>query len=229
MKLAPSDFFDLARFHHRALFDGCDAVWDALPRISSYIRSHLRPGVHGKVEHGAHVVGDVFIGPGTVVDATAYIRGPAIIGANCHIRPNAYFRGDVILGDDCVVGNATELKNTVFLDGAAAPHYNYCGDSILGNRANLGAGTKLSNFKISADKTIRIPVDGKLIDTGLVKFGAILGDGAQTGCNAVLNPGTVVGRNSLVYACCAVRGYVPPDTIVKLRQELDYVPVRAER
>jgi len=228
MNLAPEDFFDLSSFHHRSLFDGCDRVWDALSRISGYIRTHLRPGIHGKVEQGAHIVGDVSIGPGTVVDAGAYIRGPAIIGSNCHIRPNAYFRGEVILGNDCVVGNSTELKNTVFLNGAAAPHYNYCGDSILGNKANLGAGTKLSNFKIAADKTIRITVDGTVIDTGLIKFGAILGDEAQTGCNAVLNPGSVIGRRSLVYACVALRGYVPPDTIVKLRQQLDFETMRRE-
>ena len=130
------------------------------------------------------------------------------------------------MGDRCFVGNATELKNTLLLDDAAAPHYNYCGDSVLGNRANLGAGTKLSNYKIADDKTVRLITDDGPIDTGLEKFGAILGDGASTGCNSVLNPGTVLGRNVLVYACAALRGYVPHDTIVKLRQQHDIVPRR---
>ena len=102
-----------------------------------------------------------------------------------------------------------------------APHYNYCGDSILGTDVNLGAGTKLSNWKIAADKTIRLLVDGEPVDTGLVKFGAILGDGCATGCNSVLNPGTVLGREVLIYACASVRGYIPPRTIVKLRQPQD--------
>ncbi|MGH7162823.1 MAG: glucose-1-phosphate thymidylyltransferase [Planctomycetota bacterium] len=226
MKLAPEDFFDLSHFWHRDLFRDCAFVWDALPKIAAHIRSRLRPGIHGRVETGAHIIGDVSIAPGTIVEAGAFIRGPAIIGRDCHIRANAYLRGDVLVGDGCVVGNATELKNSVLLDGAAAPHYNYCGDSILGGKANLGAGTKLSNFKISAEKSIHLVVDGTPVDTGLSKFGAILGDNAQTGCNSVLNPGTVIGRNSLVYACAAVRGYVPPDTIVKLRQELELTPIR---
>ncbi len=226
MKLAPADFFDLASFAHRALFDECAFVWDALPRIAGYLRKHLRPGILGKVEPGAHILGDVSIGPGTLVEAGAYIKGPALIGSNCQIRANAYIRGDALVGDGCVVGNATELKNTVLLNGAAAPHYNYCGDSILGNGANLGAGTKLSNYKIAADKTIRIVVDGTMVDTKLTKFGAILGDRAGTGCNSVLNPGTVLGRNVLVYACAAVRGYVPHDTVVKLRQDFEMAPLR---
>jgi NDP-sugar pyrophosphorylase family protein len=225
MRLSPDDFFDLGAFAHRDLFQGCAFVWEALPRIAGYLRARMRPAILGKVEEGAHVSGDVMIGPGTVVEAGAYIRGPAIIGANCAIRANAYIRGDALVGDHCVVGNATELKNTVFLDGAAAPHYNYCGDSILGGKSNLGAGTKLSNFKIAADKTIRLVVEGKSVDTGLTKFGAILGDNAQTGCNSVLNPGTVLGRNSLVYACAAVRGYIPHDSIVKMRQEFEIVPL----
>jgi len=222
MSFAPDAFFDLERFDHRAIFSDCVNVWDVLRKIPAYIRQHLRPDIRGKVEEGAHIVGDVFIGAGTVVCAGAYVRGPAIIGQNCELRPGAYLRGDALVGDNCVIGNSTELKNTILLDGAQAPHYNYCGDSVLGNRANLGAGTKLSNFKIAADKSIRLRVGDESIDTGLQKFGAILGDGATTGCNSVLNPGTVLGREVMVYACAAVRGYVPHGTIVKLRQTLEW-------
>ncbi|MCZ6787136.1 MAG: glucose-1-phosphate thymidylyltransferase [Planctomycetota bacterium] len=226
MSLAPDDFFDLDAFEHRAIFAGCTHVWDVLAKIGVYVRQCMKPGIHGTVEDGAHVIGDVFIGEGTVVEAGAYVRGPAIIGRNCEIRMGAYIRGDALVGEGCIVGNSTELKNTLLLDRAMAPHYNYCGDSVLGNDSNLGAGTKLSNFKIAADKTIRLVVDGETIDTGLIKFGAILGDGASTGCNAVLNPGTVVGRGSLVYAGAAIRGYVPPGTIVKLRQTFEFGDLR---
>ena len=218
MSFSPKDFFDLSGFSHAVIFDGCDNVWDVLKEIAPYVRANVTTEIRGHIEDGAHLIGEVFIDEGTVVEAGAYVRGPAIIGKNCEIRTGAYLRGDSLVGDNCVVGNATELKNTMFLNGAAAPHYNYCGDSVLGNGANLGAGTKLSNYKIAADKTIRLIADGNVIDTGLTKFGAILGDGANTGCNSVLNPGTVLGRNVLVYACAALRGYVPHDTIVKLRQ-----------
>ena len=226
MSFAPEDFFDLASFAHREIFLDCNHVWDVLPKIAGYLRQRLRPDCLGKVEPGAHVLGDVFIGPGTVVEAGAYLRGPTIIGADCQIRAGAYVRGDTLIGDGCVVGNSTELKNTILMNGAAAPHYNYCGDSVLGVNANLGAGTKLSNYKIAADKTIRLKDGDAVVDTGLIKFGAILGDGASTGCNSVLNPGTVLGRNVLVYACAAVRGYVPHDTIVKLRQSLELAALR---
>jgi len=224
MNFGPEQFFDLTGFGHREIFRDCAEVWAVLRKIGAYVRQHLRPDVLGRVEQGAFVGPDVYIGKNTVVEPFACVRGPAIIGENCQIRSGAYIRGDVLIGNGCIVGNSTELKNTLMLDGAMAPHYNYCGDSVLGNNTNLGAGTKLSNFKIAADKTVRLRVGDEVIDTGLDKFGAILGDGALTGCNSVLNPGTVLGRNVMVYACAAVRGYVPHDTVVKLRQQLDLTP-----
>ncbi|MEM8884929.1 MAG: glucose-1-phosphate thymidylyltransferase [Planctomycetota bacterium] len=218
MSFAVDEFFALEGFAHAAVFDGCDRAWDVLKNIAPYVRERAEMKVEGTIEEGAHLIGNVTIGPGTVVESGAYVRGPAIIGANCQIRTGAYIRGDVLVGDGAIVGNATELKNTLLMNGAMAPHYNYCGDSVLGNDVNLGAGTKLSNWKIAADKTVRLRHGDAVIDTGLNKFGALLGDGTQTGCNSVLNPGTVLGRNVLVYACAALRGYVPHDTIVKLRQ-----------
>ncbi len=218
---APNDLFTLGDFEHRALFEGLEYAWEALPKIDTYIKSVIRPGIHGLVMANVTIIGDVFIGEGTVVEPGAFINGPTIIGKNCQVRQNAYIRGSILVGDGCVVGHSTEVKNSVFLNASNAPHFNYVGDSILGNEANLGAGTKLSNFKITADKTVKIKVGEEVFDTGLIKFGAILGDGVQTGCNAVLNPGTVVGKRSQIYACSLVRGFVPPDTIVKLRQKFD--------
>ena len=226
MSFLPEEFFDLTGFPHKEIFRDVDEVWEVLRKIGAYVRRHLRPDVFGKVEKGAFVGPDVFIGKGTIVEPFACVKGPAIIGEDCQIRSGAYIRGDVLIGSKCVVGNSTELKNTLMLNGAAAPHYNYCGDSVLGNKTNLGAGTKLSNYKIAADKTIRLRVGDQVIDTGLEKFGAILGDGALTGCNSVLNPGTVLGKNVMVYACAAIRGFVPHNTVVKLKQEFDFVPVK---
>jgi len=218
---APDDLFTLSDFEHLALFDGLKYAWEALPKIESYIKSVIRPGIHGQVMANVTIVGDVFIGEGTVVEPGVFINGPTIIGKNCQVRQNAYIRGSLLVGDGCVVGHSTEAKNSVFLNASNAPHFNYVGDSILGAEANLGAGAKLSNFKITVDKTVKIKVGEEVFDTGLIKFGAILGDGVQTGCNAVLNPGTVVGKRSQIYACSLVRGFVPPDTIVKLRQKFD--------
>jgi NDP-sugar pyrophosphorylase family protein len=221
MSFAVSDFFELEGFEHAAVFDGCENVWDVLKNIAPYVRERAEMKVEGQVEEGAHLIGNVTIGAGTIVRSGAYIQGPTIIGKDCEIRPCAYIRGDTLVGDRCIVGNSTELKNTLMLDGAMAPHYNYCGDSVLGNNVNLGAGTKLSNWKIADDKNVRLRDGDNIIDTGLQKFGAVLGDGCQTGCNSVLNPGTVLGRNVMIYACAAIRGYVPHNKIVKLRQSLD--------
>jgi len=222
MSFAVDQFFDLSDFEHAAVFDGCERAWDVLNNIAEYVRARAEMDVRGTVEEGAHIIGNVTIGEGTVVESGAYVRGPAIIGKNCQIRTGAYIRGDVLAGDGCIIGNASEMKNTLLLNEAMAPHYNYCGDSVLGNRVNLGAGTKLSNWKIAADKTVRLKSGDETIDTGLIKFGALLGDDTQTGCNSVLNPGTVLGKNVLVYACAAIRGYIPHGTIVKLRQNQEW-------
>jgi NDP-sugar pyrophosphorylase family protein len=181
-------------------------------------------------------LGRVHISEGTIVEPGAYIVGPTYIGRNCEIRHNAYIRGSVLIGDECVIGNSTEIKHSVLLDGSAAPHFNYVGDSILGSGVNLGAGTKLSNLPIVSEKapngkrpTIFIPLsDGKSIDTGLPKLGAILGDGVQTGCNSVLNPGCIVGRNSWIYPNISLpKGAYPPDTIIKLKQDIQSIKKRS--
>jgi carbonic anhydrase/acetyltransferase-like protein (isoleucine patch superfamily) len=155
---------------------------------------------------GAYVMGqDIFVGPGSVVEPGALIKGPTIIGAYSEIRQGAYIRGHCLVGDHCVVGHTTEIKHAVMLDGAKAGHFAYIGDSILGNRTNLGAGTKLANLKM-VDTPIGVKVDGKMVDTGLRKFGAVLGDETETGCNSVTNPGTLLGRRCIVYPAVSVRG-----------------------
>jgi NDP-sugar pyrophosphorylase family protein len=210
MELSPAAFFDLSSFAHAELFEGMEYVWEAIPALSRYLERSLEPGIAGQVEPGAHLLGEgIQIGSGTVVEAGATVRGPVIIGSDCTIRSGAILRGGNLVGDGCTVGNSSELKNTLLLDGANAPHFNDCGDSILGARSNLGAGTKLSNLRFD-DRHVVVMHEGQSIDTGLRKFGAILGDGAQTGCNAVLNPGTMLGPGAIVFPCAVVAGIVEP-------------------
>lgn len=151
----------------------------------------------------------IILGAGTVVEPGALIKGPTVVGNNTEVRQGAYMRGTCLVGNDCVVGHATEMKNSIMLDGAKAGHFAYIGDSILGNAANLGAGTKLANLKMIPG-TIAIRYDGKKYDTGRRKLGAILGDNTETGCNSVTSPGTLMGPSSIVYpAVAAPAGFYP--------------------
>jgi UDP-N-acetylglucosamine diphosphorylase / glucose-1-phosphate thymidylyltransferase / UDP-N-acetylgalactosamine diphosphorylase / glucosamine-1-phosphate N-acetyltransferase / galactosamine-1-phosphate N-acetyltransferase len=218
----PSELFDLSQTEHAALFEGCAFAWDALKRIQGYLETNLRPGLHNRCEGDAYVGKLVFIGEGTVVEDGAMIKGPAIIGKNCQIRHNAYIRENVIVGDDCTVGNACELKNSVLFNHAVVPHFNYVGDSILGWKAHLGAGVKISNFKMTPGNILLL-VDGRNIDTGLRKFGALLGDRAEVGCNAVLNPGTIIGRDAIIYPNTNWRGILAKNSIAKNRGAIEVV------
>lgn len=236
--LRPDAFFDLSNPTVAALFAGCDSVWEVLPAIGRLV-AELTGGerlIHGTVMDGAYL-GDapLYIGEGAVIEPGAYILGPAYIGAGATVRHGAFVRENVILLPHSGLGHASEAKNSLLLPGAHAPHFAYVGDSILGHRVNLGAGTKLSNLGVLSRKdaatgrrpTIRLIIDGEEVDTGLTKFGAILGDDAQTGCNAVLNPGCVIGPRTLIYANVSLRkGYYPPDSIIKLRQTVEVVERR---
>ncbi|MEO0562291.1 MAG: glucose-1-phosphate thymidylyltransferase [Chloroflexota bacterium] len=235
--LHPLDYFDLSQSAHAALFDGCAHVWDALPRIGPYVESLLAsdytPNAHTLDLHPTVVIeGDVYIGPGTQVAPHTYIQGPTVIGTGCQVRQGAFVRMNTLLADGAVAGHATETKNAALLENAHAPHFSYVGDSILGRRVNLGAGTKLSNFPMNADldpatgtrPTVMMPYNGERIDTGVVKFGAILGDGVQCGCNCVTNPGTMVGPRTLIYTLTMLKkGIYPADSIIKLRQTQEIV------
>ncbi|MBU6402101.1 MAG: UDP-N-acetylglucosamine diphosphorylase [Verrucomicrobia bacterium] len=210
----PSDLFDLSQTEHAALFDGCEFAWEALKRLEDYLEATIRPALRNRCQGTAWIGERVFIGEGTVVEDGVMIKGPAIIGRNCQIRHNAYLREHVIVGDDCVLGNSCEFKHAVLLNRCQVPHFNYVGDSILGHRAHLGAGTVLSNVKV-VPGNVTVEIDGKPLDTGLRKFGALVGDGAEVGCNAVLNPGSILGRGAVVYPCTNWRGVLPANMIAK--------------
>jgi NDP-sugar pyrophosphorylase family protein len=221
-----SDLFDLGQTEHGEIFSGCKFAWEVLPKIAAYVEAHVRPALHNRCEGRAFIGDKVFIGEGTLVEDGVMIKGPAIIGKNCQIRHNAYIREHVIIGDNCVVGNSTEVKNSMFFNHALAPHFNYVGDSILGHTAHLGAGVVLSNVK-SLPGNITVEMDGAPFDTGLRKFGALLGDACEIGCNAVLSPGSIVGRGSVVYPSVLWRGILPHNMIVKNRAARDVVARRA--
>jgi len=185
----------------------------------------LRPGLHNRCEGVAYVGERVFIGEGTLVEDGVMIKGPAIIGRNCEIRHNAYIREGVIIGDHCIVGNSCEVKNSLLFNRAVAPHFNYIGDSILGHHTHLGAGVKISNIKL-VPGNVAFEFGGKTFDTGLRKFGALLGDEAEVGCNAVLNPGSIIGRGSVVYPNVNWRGVLPANSIAKNKASVEVAPRR---
>jgi NDP-sugar pyrophosphorylase family protein len=209
-----AELLDLKAFAYPELFADTTHVWEALTRLPEFIKMNLKPAQHGKIVGTPFIGPNVQIGKGTVIEHGAVIKGPAIIGANCEIRSSAYIRENVIVGDGCVVGNASELKNAVLFNGVQVPHFSYVGDSILGRKVHLGAGVILSNLKSTKGNVV---VEG--MDTGLRKFGAIIGDEADIGCNCVLNPGSIIGRGSILYPNVLWRGVCPASSMVKLRQE----------
>jgi len=210
------DFFDLSLFEHAPLFEEQEPVWSALQRISLYLSQFDLGKIEGTVDKHAYLVHPelISIGKGTVVEPGAYIKGPCIIGENCEVRHGAYIRGNFITGRHCVIGHSTEVKNAVFLDGAHAGHFAYVGDSVLGNRVNLGAGTKCANLRLDR-QTVPVLFGDKRLDSGLRKFGAILGDDVQLGCNSVTNPGVMMGKKSMGYPCQVISGFIPEETFIK--------------
>lgn len=215
--LSVDDLLDLEHCAHRELFAGLAYPWEVLPRIFPYAEAHADGRRLGRVHPSAVIEGPVHVGEGAEVGPHASIIGPAVLGAGCQVRHGAFLRGGVLLGEGAVVGNACELKNCILFDEAEVPHFAYVGDSVLGYRAHLGAGVKISNVKLDKS-TIKVRVAGESLDTGLWKFGAILGDLTDVGCNAVLNPGSIVGRRSVIYSGVSFRGVCPAGSIVKLRQ-----------
>lgn len=205
----PPDLRDLLETEH---------PWEILARLDAFALS-IPAQVLGTVHPTAVLTGNVFVAAGAKVGPHALIEGPAWLGSGAVVGHGAYLRGNVVLAPKAKVGHATEVKRSVFLPGAAAAHFNYVGDSVLGSRVNLGAGVKLANFRALAGT---VKVAG--FDTGLRKFGAALGDDVSLGCNGVTAPGTVIGPRTVAYHGAMLRGLYPADTVLKLRQELVTVP-----
>ena len=209
--LKTKDLYDLTHTLAASLLENTDYPWEALPKIKEFI-----------VETGEKLPGDeydevsehVWIAKDAVIYPNNYIGAPCIIGHRTEVRPGAFIRGSALVGDNCVVGNSTELKNVILFDNVQVPHYNYVGDSILGYKSHMGAGSITSNVK--SDKLpVVVKCGEEKIETGMKKIGAMLGDRVEVGCNSVLNPGTVIGRDSNVYPTSCVRGTIPEKSIWK--------------
>lgn len=210
------NLLDLKETIAKELFEGKTYPWEVLPEIGDFI---LELGNTLSSEEYDHPAEDVWIAKSAKVAPTACINGPVIIGKEAEVRHCAFIRGKAIIGEGAVVGNSTELKNAVLFNKVQVPHYNYVGDAVLGYKSHMGAGSICSNVK--SDKKLVVVKDGdESIETGLKKFGAMLGDHVEVGCGSVLNPGTVIGRNSNIYPLSSVRGCVPANSIYKSRSEV---------
>ena len=205
-----NDLFDLSHTRCAAYLQRFDYPWEALGGIKEMI---LQLGPSLPRDEFTQIVPQVWAHKSAVIAPTAYLGAPCIIGAGTEVRHGAYIRSNALIGDNCVVGNSVELKNVILFDGVHVPHFNYVGDSILGYKAHMGAGSITSNIK--SDRSLVVIHGKQEIPTGIKKVGAMLGDHVEIGCNSVLNPGSLVGRNSIVYPLCLVRGVVPENSICK--------------
>lgn len=210
------DLYDLTQTKAAELFEGKQFPWEVLPEIGVFVEklgATLDPAEYEKRGE------NVWIARSATVAPTASITGPCIIGKDSEVRPGAFIRGKVLVGEHCVVGNSTELKNVILFNNVQVPHYNYVGDSILGYKSHMGAGSITSNVK-SDKKLVVVKASDARFETGLKKFGAMLGDHVEVGCNSVLNPGTVIGRGTNIYPLTSVRGVIPSDSIVKTMKDI---------
>jgi len=215
---SPADYLDLSHTQHSILFPTAEPVWTALSRIESYLEFRLTREIRAAVPQGTFIGEDVFIDEGVTIEPGVVIKGPAWIGKNCTLRTGCYIRENVITGAGCVLGNSCEFKNCVLFDNCEVPHFNYVGDSLLGYKAHLGAGVVLSNVRLDRQE-VRVDDGKKSASTGLRKFGAVIGDYAEIGCNSVLNPGTIIGRRSIVYPLTSFSGVLPAESLLKTRQQ----------
>lgn len=215
-RLTIKNLFTLENTIAEKIFDGKVYPWEVLPLIGKFIVKLGNELPKDKFEQRGE---NIWIAKSAVVAASASITGPCIIDEEAEIRHCAFIRGNAIVGKNCVVGNSTELKNVILFNNVQVPHYNYVGDSVLGYRSHLGAGAITSNVK--SDKSlVKVNLEGKKIETGLKKFGAMVGDNVEVGCGSVLNPGTVVGKNTNIYPLSMVRGFVPASSIYKKQGEV---------
>ena len=223
--LQASDLFEFpSSLPFASYFSPDAAAWDWLPQIRKALAAHDFALISVEVPAGLEIVGDVYIHPSVSLPAFGSITGPAYIAEGCELRPGVFIRGNVIAGKGCVLGNSCEFKNCLLMDGVQVPHFSYVGDSILGNGAHLGAGVICSNLRLDqADVPVTLP-DGSRQTTGLRKLGAIVGDAAEVGCNAVLNPGSVLGKRSLVMPSMAFRGTLAANTTAFLKEPIQTAP-----
>ena len=208
------DLFDCTVPYLIDIFENSEYPWEMLPKIKDLAKKIIAEGLEGYTL----IADGVLVGKNVKIYPTATIEGPTVIGSRTEVRPGAFIRGGVITGENCVIGNSSELKNCILLNKVQIPHYNYVGDSILGNKAHTGAGTICSNLK-SDGKNVVVHGDVEY-ETNLRKIGGILGDGADVGCGSVINPGTVIGKNTSVYPLTSLRGVYPADCIVKSTKEV---------
>ncbi|HKL80425.1 MAG TPA: UDP-N-acetylglucosamine pyrophosphorylase [Mobilitalea sp.] len=215
-QLRINELLDLKETIAACAFEGCVYPWEVLAKIKESI---LKIGETLSEEEYNKVGEDIWIAKSAKVAPSASINGPTIIGKEAEVRHGAFIRGSALVGEGAVVGNSTELKNVILFNKVQVPHYNYVGDSILGYKAHMGAGSITSNVK--SDKTlVKVHAGEETLETGLKKFGAILGDNVEVGCNSVLNPGSVIGRNSNIYPLSGVRGFIPAGSIYKKAGEV---------
>lgn len=211
-----TNLYDLTQTNAKKIFEGCTYPWEVLPKIKDFI---IELGNSLDLNEYNKIGENIWISKTAKIAPTAFVSGPTIIGNNTEIRHCAFIRGNAIVGDNCVVGNSTELKNVILFNNVQVPHYNYVGDSILGYKSHMGAGSITSNVK--SDKQLVIVKNGdSKIETGLKKFGAMIGDNVEIGCGSVLNPGSVIGKNSNIYPLSSVRGVISSNSIYKKQGEI---------
>jgi UDP-N-acetylglucosamine diphosphorylase / glucose-1-phosphate thymidylyltransferase / UDP-N-acetylgalactosamine diphosphorylase / glucosamine-1-phosphate N-acetyltransferase / galactosamine-1-phosphate N-acetyltransferase len=217
MRFPHSDYLDLQATQHALLFPHDEPVWAALTRIESYLEFRLQREIRSELPPGVYLGEQVFIDEDVVIEPGAVIKGPAWIGKHTVIRAGAYLRENVIVGMGCVLGNSCEFKNCILFDHCEVPHFNYVGDSILGAHAHLGAGVILSNVRLDR-KEVSVQHAHGVTPTGLRKFGAIIGNHAEIGCNSVINPGSLIGPYSVIYPLTQFTGVLPARSLLKTRQ-----------
>ncbi|NGX32445.1 MAG: Bifunctional protein GlmU [Candidatus Anoxychlamydiales bacterium] len=212
------NFFEIEEFSHKRIFENIKHLWTPLEVLKDYLKNIFLNGKNKNIQIPSTCYIEnpdlVFIGENTLIEPYVYIKGPCIIGANSEIRQGAYIRENVITGKNCIIGHATEIKNSILLDDVSAAHFAYIGDSIIGNRVNIGAGVKLANFRLDK-KLISFYLNSEKIKTNLSKLGSIIGDDTQIGCNTVLNPGTFLEKNIKCMPALNIGGHIPRNTIIK--------------
>jgi NDP-sugar pyrophosphorylase family protein len=217
MPFRPRSYLDLEATAHAILFPEDEPVWTALSRLESYLEFRLKREIRSELPPGVYLGEQVFVDEHVLIEPGAVIKGPAWIGRYSVIRAGAYLRENVIVGESCVLGNSCEFKNCVLFNDCEVPHFNYVGDSILGRRAHLGAGVILSNVRLDRHE-VTIAAPNGTVATGLRKFGAVIGDQAEIGCNSVINPGSLIGPRSIIYPLTSFGGVLPANSILKTRQ-----------